>query len=113
MALLSAFAEMGLKLRMDLPEQAMDVTTVFFRSSTPASEASVSIQLESKSPVFIFYISYSTESLCSVQETLKNFTEERAKKMKDLQEKLKLDDKQAKRFNPVCSLAFMNDQSHT
>ncbi|XP_057524028.1 uncharacterized protein LOC130803845 isoform X2 [Amaranthus tricolor] len=73
-ALLSAFAEMGLKLRMDLPEQAMEVTTVFFRSSTPASEAS---------------------------ETLKNFTEERAKKMKDLQEKLKLDDKQAKRFNPV------------
>ncbi|KAJ8451329.1 hypothetical protein Cgig2_014101 [Carnegiea gigantea] len=40
-ALLSAFAEMGLKLRMDLPEQAMEVTTIFFRSSTIASEAPV------------------------------------------------------------------------
>lgn len=73
-ALLSAFAEMGLKLRMDLPEQAMEVTTVFFRNSTPASEAA---------------------------ETLKNFTEERAKKLKALQEKMQLDDKEAKRFNPV------------
>ncbi|KAL2896746.1 hypothetical protein RDABS01_038530 [Bienertia sinuspersici] len=73
-ALLSAFAEMGLKLRLDLPEQAMEVTTVFFRSSTPASEAA---------------------------ETLKNFSEERAKKMKALQEKMQLDDKEVKRFNPV------------
>ncbi|KMT17760.1 hypothetical protein BVRB_2g035090 isoform A [Beta vulgaris subsp. vulgaris] len=73
-ALLSAFAEMGLKLRMDLPEQAMEVTTVFFRNSTPASEAA---------------------------ETLKNFSEERAKKLKALQEKMQLDDKEVKRFNPV------------
>uniref|UniRef100_A0A803LYT6 ABC1 atypical kinase-like domain-containing protein n=2 Tax=Chenopodium quinoa TaxID=63459 RepID=A0A803LYT6_CHEQI len=73
-ALLSAFSEMGLKLRMDLPEQAMEVTTIFFRNSTPASEAA---------------------------ETLKNFSEERAKKMKALQEKMKLDDKEAKRFSPV------------
>ena len=43
MALLSALSEMGLKLRLDLPDQAMEVTTVFFRSSTPASEALVSI----------------------------------------------------------------------
>lgn len=44
MALLSAFAEMGLKLRLDIPEQAMEVTTVFFRTSTPATEAFVSFQ---------------------------------------------------------------------
>lgn len=41
-ALLSAFAEMGLKLRLDMPEQAMEVTSVFFRTSTPSSEAVVS-----------------------------------------------------------------------
>lgn len=40
-ALLSAMAEMGLKLRLDMPEQAMEVTTVFFRDSTPANEAHV------------------------------------------------------------------------
>ncbi|XP_056697780.1 uncharacterized protein [Spinacia oleracea] len=73
-ALLSAFAEMGLKLRMDLPEQAMEVTTVFFRNSTPASEAA---------------------------ETLKKFSEEREKKLKALQEKMQLGEKEAKRFSPV------------
>ncbi|KAH9622899.1 hypothetical protein KSS87_019658 [Heliosperma pusillum] len=73
-ALLSAFSEMGLKLRMDLPEQAMEVTTIFFRSSTPASEA---------------------------PEALKKFAEERAKKMKTIQEKMQLDEKEAKRFNPI------------
>ncbi|XP_027329559.1 uncharacterized protein LOC113845985 isoform X2 [Abrus precatorius] len=40
-ALLSAFAEMGLKLRLDIPEQAMEVTTVFFRATTPANESYV------------------------------------------------------------------------
>ncbi|KAH7573947.1 hypothetical protein JRO89_XS03G0230600 [Xanthoceras sorbifolium] len=54
-ALLSAFAEMGLKLRLDLPEQAMDVTSVFFRNSTPANEA---------------------------YENVKNLAEQRAKNMK-------------------------------
>lgn len=73
-ALLSAFAEMGLKLRMDLPEQAMEVTTIFFRSSTVASEA---------------------------PETLKKISEDRAKKMKALQEKLQLTEKEVKKFNPV------------
>jgi hypothetical protein len=43
-ALLSAFAEMGLKLRLDMPEQAMEVTTIFFRTSTTAKESLVSIQ---------------------------------------------------------------------
>ncbi|XP_031286131.1 uncharacterized protein LOC116144844 [Pistacia vera] len=42
-ALLSAMAEMGLKLRLDMPEQAMEVTTVFFRDSTPANEAHLDI----------------------------------------------------------------------
>ena len=42
MALLSSFAEMGLKLRLDMPEQVMDVATVFFRNSTPPGEAQVS-----------------------------------------------------------------------
>jgi aarF domain-containing kinase len=42
-ALLSSFAEMGLKLRLDLPEQAMDVTSIFFCASTPANEAAVSM----------------------------------------------------------------------
>lgn len=45
MALLSALSEMGLRLRLDVPDQAMEVATVFFRSSTPASEALVSIFL--------------------------------------------------------------------
>ncbi|KAL2517415.1 ABC1 family protein [Abeliophyllum distichum] len=38
-ALLSSFAEMGLRLRLDMPEQAMEMATLFFRSSTPANEA--------------------------------------------------------------------------
>ena len=42
-ALLSAFSEMGLKLRLDMPEQAMEVTTVFFRTSTSAKESLVSM----------------------------------------------------------------------
>lgn len=41
-ALLSSFSEMGLKLRLDIPEQAMEVTSVFFRNSTLANEAQVS-----------------------------------------------------------------------
>ncbi|KAL5785811.1 hypothetical protein ACOSQ2_008203 [Xanthoceras sorbifolium] len=73
-ALLSAFAEMGLKLRLDLPEQAMDVTSVFFRNSTPANEA---------------------------YENVKNLAEQRAKNMKVIQEKMKLNQKEVKRFNPV------------
>lgn len=42
-ALLSAFAEMGLKLRLDVPEQAMEVITVFFRATTSAKESLVSM----------------------------------------------------------------------
>lgn len=41
-ALLSAFSEMGLKLRLDMPDQAMSVASLFFRSSTPSNEALVS-----------------------------------------------------------------------
>ncbi|KAL9265425.1 hypothetical protein AKJ16_DCAP17483, partial [Drosera capensis] len=73
-ALLSAFAEMGLKLRMDLPEQAMEVTTIFFSNATKASEASA---------------------------TMKSVHEKRDKNIKDIQEKMKLSEKEVKRFNPV------------
>lgn len=73
-ALLSAFAEMGLKLRLDMPEQAMEVTTVFFRTSTPAKQS---------------------------LETVKSLSEQRTKNMKVIQEKMKLNQKEVKRFNPV------------
>ncbi|KAI4376225.1 hypothetical protein MLD38_014011 [Melastoma candidum] len=73
-ALLSAFTEMGLKLRLDIPEQAMEVTTVFFRTTTPANEAF---------------------------ENVKSLAEQREKNLKVIQEKMKLDKKEVKRFNPV------------
>ncbi|CAI9784734.1 unnamed protein product [Fraxinus pennsylvanica] len=73
-ALLSSFAEMGLRLRLDMPEQAMEMASVFFRSSTPASEA---------------------------LENVKSLVEQRNKNLKILQEKMKLNKKEAKRFNPV------------
>lgn len=73
-ALLSAFAEMGLRLRLDMPEQAMQITSVFFRSTTPANEA---------------------------VENMKSLSEQRAKNMKVIQEKMKLNQKEVKRFNPV------------
>ncbi|TYH69706.1 hypothetical protein ES332_D05G073000v1 [Gossypium tomentosum] len=73
-ALLSAFSEMGLRLRLDMPEQVMEITSVFFRSSTPATEA---------------------------QQNLKSLAEQREKNMKAMQEKLQLNQKEVKRFNPV------------
>ncbi|KAK9077791.1 hypothetical protein SSX86_006129 [Deinandra increscens subsp. villosa] len=73
-ALLSAFAEMGLKLRLDAPEQAMEITNVFFRATTPATEA---------------------------LQTVKSLTEQREKNMKIIQEKMKLSKKEVKRFNPI------------
>ena len=41
-ALLSSFTELGLKLRMDMPEDAMQVTNFFFRRSIPGKESPVS-----------------------------------------------------------------------
>ncbi|KAL8238991.1 hypothetical protein R6Q59_015558 [Mikania micrantha] len=73
-ALLSAFSEMGLKLRLDMPEQAMEVTNVFFRATTPATEA---------------------------LENMKSLAEQRTKNMKLIQEKMNLNKKQVKRFNPI------------
>ncbi|KAL7159655.1 hypothetical protein ABFS83_01G042700 [Erythranthe nasuta] len=73
-ALLSSFAEMGLKLRLDLPEQVMEISNVFFRNSTPANEA---------------------------QQNMKAFAEQRNKNLKVLQEKMNLNKKEVKRFNPV------------
>ncbi|XP_065849001.1 uncharacterized protein [Euphorbia lathyris] len=73
-ALLSAFTEMGLKLRLDIPDQVMEVTNVFFRQSTPANEAF---------------------------ETAKSLSDQRTKNMKAIQDKMKLNQKEVKRFNPV------------
>ncbi|TQD86811.1 hypothetical protein C1H46_027684 [Malus baccata] len=73
-ALLSAFAEMGLKLRLDIPEQAMEITSILFRSTTPAKES---------------------------HETMKSLADQRAKNMKVIQDKMQLNQKEAKRFNPV------------
>ncbi|KAJ6814375.1 uncharacterized protein M6B38_139790 [Iris pallida] len=72
--LLSAFSEMGLKLRVDMPEQVMDVTSIFFRSSTTANEAF---------------------------ENVKSLVDQREKNMKALQEKMNLSKKEVKHFNPV------------
>lgn len=46
MALLSAFAEMGFKFSMDMPEEVMDVTTLIFRNSVPSKEEDVSHALD-------------------------------------------------------------------
>lgn len=73
-ALLSAFSEMGLKLRVDMPQQAMDIATIFFRQSTTASEA---------------------------KENIKALNDQRERNVKALQEKMKLNKKEVQRFNPV------------
>ncbi|XP_073130168.1 uncharacterized protein [Henckelia pumila] len=73
-ALLSSFAEMGLKLRLDLPEQMMEIANVFFRTSTVANEA---------------------------PQNMKILAEQRARNMKIVQDKMKLNKKEMKRFNPV------------
>ncbi|KAL5988872.1 hypothetical protein ACLOJK_026974 [Asimina triloba] len=69
-----AFTEMGLRLRVDMPDQAMQVTNVFFRSSAPAKEAN---------------------------ENMKFLDDHRKKSMKAIQEKTKLGNKEFARFNPV------------
>jgi len=73
-ALLTAFAEMGLKLRVDMPQQAMDIATIFFRQSTTANEA---------------------------KENIKTLNDQRERNVKALQEKMKLNKKEVQRFNPV------------
>eukprot|EP00262_Sarcandra_glabra_P015077 TRINITY_DN4574_c0_g1_i1.p1 TRINITY_DN4574_c0_g1~~TRINITY_DN4574_c0_g1_i1.p1 ORF type:complete len:955 (+),score=165.26 TRINITY_DN4574_c0_g1_i1:123-2987(+) len=73
-ALLSSFAEMGLRFRLDIPDQAMEVTNTFFRNSTPAKEA---------------------------LENMKSLANQRTKNMKVIQEKMKLGKKEISRFNPV------------
>ncbi|KAJ3696269.1 hypothetical protein LUZ60_001646 [Juncus effusus] len=73
-ALLSAFAQMGLKLRVDMPQQALEIAKVFFRNSTPASEA---------------------------LENIKTLQDQRERNIKALKEKAKLNEKDAQRFNPV------------
>ncbi|KAJ9167570.1 hypothetical protein P3X46_019192 [Hevea brasiliensis] len=73
-ALLSALAEMGLRLRLDIPDQAMEVTNAFFSTSTLANEAF---------------------------ETMQSLGEQRSKQMKVIQEKMKLKEKEVKRFDPI------------
>ncbi|TVU07723.1 hypothetical protein EJB05_41090 [Eragrostis curvula] len=73
-ALLSAFAEMGLKLRVDMPQQAMEIATIFFRQSTTSSES---------------------------KENIKALNDQRERNLKALQEKTKWNKKEVQRFNPV------------
>eukprot|EP00250_Pteridium_aquilinum_P020341 c24788_g2_i1 orf=561-3449(-) len=47
-ALLSAFSEMGLTLRLDMPEDAMDITNYFFRRAIPAKESLEDFKMHSK-----------------------------------------------------------------
>ncbi|XP_044509223.1 uncharacterized protein LOC123228086 [Mangifera indica] len=72
-ALLSAMAEMGLKLRLDMPEQAMEITTLFFRESTPADES---------------------------HKTREAIAQEKVKGMKHIQEKMQFTQKEIKHFDP-------------
>ncbi|KAK4783663.1 hypothetical protein SAY86_008037 [Trapa natans] len=73
-ALLSALTEMGLILRLDIPEPAMEVAAVFFRNSSLAHEA---------------------------VQTIKSLSEQRTRSLKAIQEKMKYNNKEIKRFNPV------------
>ncbi|KAJ1422493.1 UbiB domain [Sesbania bispinosa] len=72
-ALLSAFAEMGLKLRLDIPEQAMEMFN------------------------FNLILMY----FAVTKKTMKSLADQRTKNMKVIQEKMNLDQKEMKRFNPV------------
>ncbi|CAM6101459.1 unnamed protein product [Calypogeia fissa] len=47
-SLLSAFTELGLKLRLDMPEEAMEVTNFFFRRSVPAKESLAQLKKRGK-----------------------------------------------------------------
>jgi hypothetical protein len=44
-ALLSQFAELGLKLQMDMPEDAMAIMNFFFHRSIPGKESQVCLSL--------------------------------------------------------------------
>lgn len=54
MALLSALAEMGFRFRMDLPDEAMDLTALIFRNSAPTREEDVSDSL--KIGIHVYYM---------------------------------------------------------
>eukprot|EP00252_Welwitschia_mirabilis_P011273 TRINITY_DN2536_c0_g2_i1.p1 TRINITY_DN2536_c0_g2~~TRINITY_DN2536_c0_g2_i1.p1 ORF type:complete len:761 (+),score=175.76 TRINITY_DN2536_c0_g2_i1:179-2284(+) len=72
-ALLSAFSEMGLRLRLDIPEEAMAVTKMVFRDSAPAKES---------------------------LENMRSLIKERDENRRNIQEKLQKNDNSAWR-NPV------------
>ncbi|CAL9762078.1 unnamed protein product [Musa acuminata subsp. burmannicoides] len=73
-ALLAAFTMMGLKLRLDMPEQAMNLAKIFFRTAALPSQAFENVQ---------------------------SIADQRQKDRKVIQEKMKLNKKEAKHFNPI------------
>lgn len=73
-ALLSAFAEMGLKLRLDMPEDAMEIANYFFRRAIPAKESVEDFKVHSKE---------SEQRMKRIQERLKQ--QDNGKSRKNLQ----------------------------
>lgn len=56
--------------------------------------------------MFLMSELYSINCVCSVKENMKSMAEQRTKNMKVIQEKMKLNQKEVKRFNPVSSYAI-------
>ncbi|KAJ7958616.1 Beta-lactamase-related protein [Quillaja saponaria] len=71
-ALLSSFAEMGLKLRLDMPDQAMKVTALFFCTTAPVNDS---------------------------DKTMKSLGDQKTKDVKVKQENL--NQKEVNRLNPI------------
>ncbi|MCO5594531.1 hypothetical protein L7F22_048563 [Adiantum nelumboides] len=70
-ALLSAFAEMGLTLRLDMPEDAMEITNYFFRRAIPAKESVEDFKVHSKE---------SEQRMKRLQERMKQENSSKSKK---------------------------------
>ncbi|KAI5082819.1 hypothetical protein GOP47_0002562 [Adiantum capillus-veneris] len=70
-ALLSAFAEMGLTLRLDMPEDAMEITNYFFRRAIPAKESVEDFKVHSKE---------AEQRMKRLQERMKQENSSRSKK---------------------------------
>lgn len=71
-ALLSAFAEMGLTLRLDMPEDAMEITNYFFRRAIPAKESVEDFKVHSKE---------SEQRMKRLQERMKQENSSKSKKV--------------------------------
>lgn len=70
-ALLSAFSEMGLKLRLDMPEDAMEITNYFFRRAIPAKESVEDFKVHAKE---------SEKRMKRLQERMKQESSSKSKK---------------------------------